>query len=526
MTDRGGRRSWFLYLGFFLISSSALAQNQTTSAEPSPAYLDPAVSLDQRVHDLVSRMTLEEKASQLVHKSAAIPRLEVPAYNWSNEALHGVASGIATVFPEPIGLAATFDAALVHEIGTAIGTEARAKHHEALRTGDPSGVGLDFWAPNLNIFRDPRWGRGQETYGEDPFLTARMGVAFVSGMQGEDGKYLRVIATPKHYAVHGGPEPVRHFFDVDVSKHDEQDTYLPAFRAAVVEGKAGSVMCVYNSVNGEPGCANSFLLEDQLRNKWKFGGYVVSDCGAVSDILRGHHYTNTSAAAAAVSMKRGTDLDCGNSNDAARYVEAVKRGLLQEGELDRAVKRLFRARFALGMFDPPEKVGYSQIPASANNTEEHRKLALQAAWESMVLLKNDGILPLPQSTKKIAVVAPLADQVDVILGNYNGTPSRATTVLRGIEKEFRAARVTFSAGSRFLRHGEPVPATVLSTTDGWAGLKGEYFQGEELEGAPQLVRTDTEVNFNFAGADAVREVGKEHFSVRWTGFLIPQVTGT
>ena len=265
-----------------LVTLSMVALAGAGSAA-EPPYLDPSLPLEQRVDDLVSRMTLEEKVSQVVHKAAAIPRLKVPEYNWWTEALHGVAAGTATVFPEPIGLGATFDAPLVHEMATVISTEARAKHHEAVRQGDFTGVGLDFWAPNINIFRDPRWGRGQETYGEDPFLTGRMGVAFVTGMQGDDPKYLKVISTPKHYAVHSGPEPTRHTVDVQISKHDEEDTYLPAFRDTVVEGKAWSVMCVYNRVNGQPGCANSFLLEDQLRGKWKFDGYVVSDCDAVAD---------------------------------------------------------------------------------------------------------------------------------------------------------------------------------------------------------------------------------------------------
>ncbi len=262
----------FLFLACAVNCGWMNAQSGPASNADQPPYLNPEVPIDQRVDDLVGRMTLEEKASQVVHIAAAIPRLKVPAYNWWSEALHGVAQGTATVFPEPIGLGATFDAPLIKDIGTAISTEARAKHNEAIRHGDFLGVGLDFWAPNLNIFRDPRWGRGQETYGEDPYLTGRMGIAYVTGMQGDDPKYLRVISTPKHYAVHSGPEPLRHTIDVQVSKHDEEDTYLWAFRAAVTEGKAGSVMCVYNSVNGEPGCANRFLLEDQLRDKWKFSG--------------------------------------------------------------------------------------------------------------------------------------------------------------------------------------------------------------------------------------------------------------
>ena len=327
---------------------SSLAQNANSTAVP--LYLDPSQPVNVRVDDLVSRMTLEEKASQLVNQSRAIPRLQVPEYDWWNEALHGVArAGVATVFPEPIGLAATFDAPLIHHMATAIGQEARAKHNQAVREGRRDIYeGLDFWSPNINIFRDPRWGRGQETYGEDPFLTSRMGVAFVTGLQGDDPKYFQVIATPKHYAVHSGPEPSRHMVNVDATKHDMEDTYLPAFRATVTEGKAGSVMCAYNRVNGEPACANAFLLEDKLRGDWKFDGYVVSDCDAVSDIQRGHHFTETMEQAAAISLKRGTDNECadfgqkaiGNS-DYVKYVDAVNKGWLTEKELDVAVKRLF-----------------------------------------------------------------------------------------------------------------------------------------------------------------------------------------
>ena len=365
-----------LILVLFACSSNSRMFAQRSGSE-KPAYLNPALSIEVRVDDLISRMTLEERASQVVHQAKAIPRLGVPAYNWASEALHGVVTDHVTVFPEPIGLAATFDASLVREMAVVIGTEARAKHHELIRNGFTT-TGLDFWAPNLNIFRDPRWGRGQETYGEDPYLTGVMGTAFVRGMQGDDPKYLRAIATPKHYAVHSGPEPLRHMFDAKVSKHDMEDTYLPAFRAAVTDGQAGSVMCVYNRVNGEPGCANNFLLQDQLRDRWQFRGYVVSDCDAVLDIQRGHHFVNTPAEAAAVSMARGTDLDCNDpGDDSSSYVAAVKQGLLSLQDLDRSVKRLFRARFQLGMFDPPEMVAYARTPYSEADSEPHRQLATQ-----------------------------------------------------------------------------------------------------------------------------------------------------
>src|SRR6201994_4038939 len=279
----------------------------TLTAQQAP-YLNPRLPLQERVNDLLHRMTLEEKVSQMMNKSAAIDRLHIPAYNWWNEGLHGVArtDKHATVFPQAIGNAATWDKEGLLEMAEMISTEARAIHHQYEREGKRDIYeGLTFWSPNINIFRDPRWGRGQETYGEDPFLTARMGVAFITGMQGDDPRYLRVVATPKHFAVHSGPESTRHTVDVRVSKHDEEDTYLPAFRATVVDAKAASVMCVYNSVNGQPGCANDFLLKDTLRGAWNFQGYVVSDCDAIFDIERGHHYTKTVAEAAAVSLKAG-----------------------------------------------------------------------------------------------------------------------------------------------------------------------------------------------------------------------------
>ena len=516
----------FLYFPTFLsfLAPSACSQQSADTSSSPPLYLDPKASVDRRVDDLVSRMTLEEKASQVVHRAAAIPRLQIPAYNWWTEALHGVLTTPTTVFPEPIGLAASFDAPLVHEMAVVIGTEARAKHHEEIRQGIFQGVGLDFWSPNVNIVRDPRWGRGQETYGEDPFLTARMGVAFVSGMQGDDPKYLLTIATPKHYAVHSGPEPTRHTVDVKVSKHDEEDTYLPAFRAAVTEAKAGSVMCVYNSVNGEPGCANSFLLQDQLRDKWKFQGYVVSDCGAVTDIQRGHHFVNTLPEAAAISIKRGTDLNCNDTGgDYSSYVAAVKQGLLTEGELDVSVTRLMKARMLLGMFDPPELVKYQQIPYSEMDAPEHRNLSLRLARESMVLLKNDGTLPLESGTKKIAVIGPLADQLPVLYGNYNGIPSSATSALQGIQKQFASSEVTFAPGTRFLRTGQIIPESALSTPDGQPGLRAEYFNGIHLEGAPKVTRVDKTVNFDLLSFGPA--VGTENFSARWTGFLTPQESG-
>jgi beta-glucosidase len=510
---------------------------QTAQASNAP-YLNPSLPVDERVNDLVSRMTLEEKASQLVNQARAIPRLQVPAYDWWSEALHGVArAGTATVFPEPIGLAATFDIPLIHDMAVAVGTEGRAKHNQAVRDGHSDIMeGLDFWSPNINIFRDPRWGRGQETYGEDPFLTGKMGVAFITGLQGDDAKYYRVIATAKHFAVHSGPETTRHMVDVVVSKHDMEDTYLPAFRAAVTEGKVDSVMCAYNRINSQPACANTFLMKDQLRGAWGFNGYVVSDCDAIVDIFSGHHYTKSMPEAVTAAIKTGMDSECADfftkattNSDYVPYVDAVKQGLLTEKEIDVAVKRLFTARFRLGMFDPPAMVPYALTPDSEIDSEPHRALALRAARESMVLLKNDGVLPLSSGVRKIAVFGPLAESVEVLHGNYNGTASRATNAFDGITKQFANAQVTFSPGMNFLREQTVIPATVLSTDDGQPGLKAEYFAGDKFEGAPQVVRTDNRIDVQLSHPDKSAldlPSGMKEFSARWTGFLTPAESGT
>ncbi len=519
----------------FVAVFSSLAQ--TTKPSSVPPYMNPSLPINERVNDLVARMTLEEKASQLVNQARAIPRLQVPAYDWWSEALHGVANaGTATVFPEPIGLAATFDVPLIHEMAVAIGAEARAKHNQAVRAGRRDIMeGLDFWSPNINIFRDPRWGRGQETYGEDPFLTGRMGVAFVTGLQGDDPKYYRVISTPKHFAVHSGPEPARHAIDVQVSKHDMEDTYLPAFRATVTEGKAGSVMCAYNRVNGQPACANTFLLRDRLRGAWKFNGYVVSDCGAIDDIFERHHFTKTMAEAGAAALKTGMDNECvdffkaTDNSDYVKYLDAVKQGVLTEAAMDVALKRLFTARFRLGLFDPPDKVPYAQTPDSEIDSEAHRELALKMARESIVLLKNDGVLPLNAGVRKIAVLGPLAQSIRVLEGNYNGTPSRATTALDGIRKQFASAQVTYAPGMNFLREEELIPTAVLQAGDGQPGLKGEYFSGKDFRGAPVLTRVDKNVNLQIFSADSsalVLPSGITDLAVRWTGFLTPAESGS
>jgi len=502
-----------------------------------PAYLDPGLSAEQRAADLVGRMTLEEKATQLVNQARAIPRLNVPAYDWWSEALHGVATNGTTEFPEPIGLAATFDAPAIHEMAVVIGTEGRIKHVQALRSGENTFMtGLDFWVPNINIFRDPRWGRGQETYGEDPFLTARMGVAFVTGMQGDDPRYYRVISTPKHYAVHSGPEPTRHTADVTVSKHDELDTYLPAFRATVTEAKAGSVMCAYNSINGQPACANEFLLQDQLRGKWGFKGYVVSDCGAVLNIFDGHHFKPTQAESSAISLQRGMDNECVNfsmkvndDHDYKPYLDAVKQGFLKESDIDVALTRLFTAQMKLGIFDPPEMVPYSKIDERLLDNAEHRAMARKMANEAMVLLKNTGVLPLRTSGIKIAVVGPLADQTKVLLGNYNGTPSHTVTVLEGLRAEFPDATINYVPGTQFLlRSASPVPAELL-TTDGKPGVKASYSKFDLTFGAetkPTVLTTRVEPGIDISAAPMPIEVaGVRPLGIRWEATLTPPDTG-
>jgi len=479
-------------------------------------------------------MTVEEKVSQLVNQSRAVPRLNVPAYDWWSEALHGVQRPGVTEFPEPIGLAASFDPDSIHLMATDIGIEGRIKHAQAVRDGHSNVFeGLDFWAPNVNIFRDPRWGRGQETYGEDPFLTGRMAVAFVTGIQGDDPKYYLAISTPKHFAVHSGPEPTRHTADVKVSKHDEVDTYLPAFRAAVTEGKAGSVMCAYNSVNGEPACVNEFLLQDQLRGKWGFQGYVVSDCDAVVNIFRDHHFTKTQPEASALAVQRGMDNECidfakvNDDHDYRAYLDAYKLGFLKESEIDTALIRLFTARIKLGMFDPPEMVPYSKIDENQLASAEHRALARKLANESMVLLKNDGTLPLKSGALKIAVVGPLADQTRYMLGNYNGSPAHTVSVLEGLKAEFPDARITFVPGTKYLRtDGDLVPASALTAADGQPGLTAHFSKGDGFPGQGTTLATRQVSNVDLKAEDIPQEAsGQYPLSVGWSGFLTANETG-
>lgn len=511
-------------LGLLLIIALvALPTNRTSGQGAPPAYQDPSLPIEKRVDDLVSRMTLEEKVSQMMNAAAPVERLGIPAYEWWNEALHGVArAGYATVFPQAIGLAATWDTSLMHRVADVISTEARAKHHEFERQNQRARYeGLTFWSPNINIFRDPRWGRGQETYGEDPYLTGRLGVEFVKGLQGDDPRYFKVIATPKHYAVHSGPEPERHSFDAKAYERDLRETYLPAFRVTIVEAKADSVMCAYNRTNTEPCCTNKRLMSDILRGEWKFGGYVVSDCGAIQDIWKGHQFVKSEMEASALAVKAGTDLTCGR--EYLSLIQAVKQNLITEAEIDVAVKRLMTARFRLGMFDPPAMVRYTQIPFSENDSPAHRALSLTAARESMVLLKNETrILPLKKDIKTIAVIGPNADALESLLGNYNGTPSKYVTPLAGIrDKVSPQAEVLFAPGTyKIGANTVPVPASSLGT-----GLKGEYFDNREMKGEAVLTRFDRDVNFDWGAFSPAARLMPQNFSVRWTGKLTVPVAG-
>lgn len=420
----------------------------------TPVYKNPDAPIEKRAKDLVSRMTLEEKISQTVYTAPAIERLDIPEYNWWNECLHGVArAGVATVFPQAIGLAATFDTALIHRIATAISDEARAKHHEFFLQGD-HGIykGLTYWTPNINIFRDPRWGRGQETYGEDPFLTGRLGVAFCKGLQGDHPEYLKLVATPKHFAVHSGPEPLRHGFDAVIDEKTMRETYLPAFKECVQEAGAWSIMGAYNRTNGEACCASPTLLQKLLREEWGFEGYVVSDCGAISDIHEHHKLTNNAAESAALAVKAGCDLNCGNTYDA--LVEAASQGIISEEDIDTAVERLMTARLKLGMFDPPDRVPYTGIPFEVVGSPEHRALSRTAACDSMVLLKNNGRLPLSKYMDAVAVIGPNADSHDVLIGNYFGIPNGPITALEGIrDKVSSNTRIYYAEGCHLYDKG-------------------------------------------------------------------------
>jgi beta-glucosidase len=512
-------------LNLFLITLclSGVAQDENFD------FLNTSLPIEERVDLLVSQMTVQEKIDQLVYTSKAVERLQVPEYNWWNESLHGVArAGYATIFPQSITIAASWDKDLMLRVATAISDEARAKHHEFVRNGK-RGIyqGLTFWSPNINIFRDPRWGRGHETYGEDPYLTGQMGMQFVKGLQGNDPKYLKVVATAKHYAVHSGPEPLRHEFNAKVSERDLRETYLPAFRTLVMDGGVYSVMGAYNQFRDFPCCAST-ELDNILRKEWGFNGYVVSDCWAISDFYKFQGFSKDAAEAASIAVKSGTDLNCGSSYPHLK--EAFERGIVEEKDLDVAVKRLFTARFKLGMFDSDEEVPYAQIPFSVNTSKENAAIALEAAQKSIILLKNEqGILPLSKQIKKIAVIGPNADNWEALIGNYNGIARDPVTVYEGLKNKLQNTEIIFSEGSHLadgVSNLHPISESYLVTEKGIRGVAGEYFSNSKLEGEPAFTRIDKNIDFYWEFDAPSSILPNDDFSVRWTGYLVPPVTGT
>jgi beta-glucosidase len=514
--------AWGASLSLTLVAVALAVAAPDTAPAP---WLDSSLAPELRAHDLVGRMTLDEKAAQLEDWAPAIPRLGIPDYQTWSEALHGVArAGHATVFPQAIGMAATWDEAIVHRMGEVIATEARAKYNQAQREGN-HGVfyGLTFWSPNINIFRDPRWGRGQETYGEDPLLTGTLGVAFITGVQGDDPLHPRAVATAKHFAVHSGPESLRHGFDVEVSRRDLEETYLPAFRAAVVDGHVKSVMCAYNAIDGLSACANTMLLQEHLREAWGFKGFVVSDCGAVVDVTQGHHNAPDILHAAAISLRAGTDLSCSIWAPGFNTLsDAVRQGVVGEDLVTRSAERLYTARVQLGMFDPPGGNAGDQLPFSAVASPAHRAVALQAAEESMVLLQNDGILPLQSGTRHIAVVGPTAELEPALEGNYNGASLDAVSPLEGIIRQFPDVIVHYAQGAA-LADGLSlvVPRTVFGE-----GLTAEYFATSDWTGRAVAVRADRSIQHNWDSALPVDALQTHDYSVRWSGTLRVPAAGT
>ena len=499
---------------------------------------------------LVAQLDTEEKLAQLLNTAPPIPRLGVPAYNWWTESLHGAMGSLPTTnFPEPIGLAATFDDDLVRRVAGVISTEVRGLHALARQTGRTGriGTGLNTWSPNINIFRDPRWGRGQETYGEDPFLAARMGVAYVRGMQGSHPEWIDVIATPKHYAVHSGPESTRHQANVFVSRRDLEDTYLPAFRAAIVEGGAASVMCAYNRIDGQPACASDLLLKDYLRDAWDFKGYVVSDCDAVGDIHRHHHFAPDAASAVAAAMRAGVDSECNGATltdtDGLpdRYRDALARGLLSMADIDRALVRLFAARYRTGDLPGLRPLSTDSASPADVGTAAHAAVAQEAAEKSLVLLKNDGVLPLREDAR-IAVIGPLGDATRVLRGNYSSPLSGPpVSVLEGLRRAMPRAQVRHVAFGETYTDGDPVPTSALRTPDGAPGLLARYYnaaavpparfapgeldawiQRTGFESTPVVSRVEPDVNSRSLDLGQVRDVHR----VEWTGYLVPPETGT
>jgi len=493
------------------------------ASQNRPAYLDSSLTVGRRAADLVGRLTLAEKVAQMQHEAPAIPRLHIPAYTWWSEALHGAVGNPVTVFPQAIGLSASFDTNLLNTVASAISDEGRARYELTLKAKGATGMheGLDFWAPNINIFRDPRWGRGQETYGEDPFLTSRMAVAYVTGLQDERNGRFKAIATPKHFAVHSGPDPDRHHFNAIADKRDMWNTYLPAFRAAITEAGAWSIMSAYSAVNGEPASASPTLLGQILRRDWGFQGYVVSDCGAIDDIVYGHKAAKTPAEGDAMAVNAGCDLECGGAYRA--LVEAVAKHLISEQTIDRSLTRLFEARIRMGMFDPANKNPWRNIPASTIDSPAHKALALKAARASMVLLKNDGILPL-KGIKTLAVIGPNADDKNVPMGNYNGTPSHTTTVLEGIRNLAPAGtKVLYTRGSGRLTNENEVAVPEECFP---AGVDATYYKGTELQGNPIKTVHSKSLDFDWGNEAPTSGVPKDGFSARWVAPFVAPANGT
>jgi len=500
-------------------------------------YQNTQLSVDDRVEDLVSRMTMKEKVTQLFNQAEPIERLGVPAYNWWNECLHGVArAGKATVFPQAIGLSATFDQDLMFRVADAISDEARAKHNFFVANNVRSiYTGLTFWTPNINIFRDPRWGRGQETYGEDPFLTGRMAVNFIKGLQGNDPKYLKTVATAKHYAVHSGPEFTRHTDNIFVNDRDLYDTYLPAFKAVIRDANVQSVMCAYNRFRDKPCCGNDILLSNILRHRFGFSGYVVSDCGAIYDFYTksSHHVVNTSSQAWGWSLSTGTDLNCEQSRSflVNNLDSAIHVGMINESDINTSVRRLFKARFMLGLFDPNDQVAYSNIPFSVVGSEKNLKLTQEAAEKSLVLLKNNGILPL-KNVKKIALIGPNANNFAILIGNYYGIPIRPATPLKALRDKLGASNVIYTPGCPIVP-GVYVNQEIVGAENFFhiengkqkAGLKAEYFNNSKFEGTPKLAQVDPKIDFYWMKSP-VNNMIEDQFSVRWSGVLIPKKSAT
>ena len=458
--------------------------------------------VDERASDIVSRLSLEEKVLQMLNDAPAIEKLGIPSYNWWNECLHGIGRTEykVTVFPQAIGMAASWNTPLIRDVANAISDEGRAIYNDASSKGNYSIYhGLTYWTPNINIFRDPRWGRGQETYGEDPFLTGAIGKAFVRGLQGDHPKYLKAAACAKHYAVHSGPENTRHTFNTFVTEFDLWDTYLPAFRDLIVDAKVAGVMCAYNAYSGEPCCGNNLLMQQILRDKWDFTGYVTSDCGAIDDFYR-HHKTHPDAKfASADAVFNGTDLDCGQ--DAYRgLIDAVKTGLITEEQIDISLKRLFSIRLRLGLFDPKEEVEYAKIPLSVLESPKHKDLALKMTRESIVLLKNENnFLPLSKKLKKIAIVGPNADNETAVLGNYNGFPTEIMTPYKALKNKLKNTEIIYEKGIDFVKPSENHEAEVSSLIDRLKGMDVVIYVGgisPELEGEEMPVNIE-----GFTGGD-------------------------